>query len=177
MDNKFPLVNRIDSIHQVEAQDWNACAGPEHPFLWHQFFACMEDSGTACPETGWQPCHLLFRREGKIGGVSPLFVKFHSEGEFGFSITAGPRPMNGPAAPTTRNCSRRYPIPRCRARAFWSIPTIPIASGAPISAPGPGVAGSRPARILTAHHLLHARGIRGRQQIALATSPGPSVSL
>lgn len=84
MDNKFPLVNRIDSIHQVEAQDWNACAGPEHPFLWHQFFACMEDSGTACPETGWQPCHLLFRREGKIGGVSPLFVKFHSEGEFVF---------------------------------------------------------------------------------------------
>ena len=84
MDKQFPLVNRIDSIHQVEAHEWNACVGPEHPFLWHQFFACMEDSGTACPETGWQPCHLLFRRDGLIRGVSPLFVKFHSEGEFVF---------------------------------------------------------------------------------------------
>lgn len=84
MDKQFPLVNRIESIHQVEAHEWNACAGPEHPFLWHQFFACMEDSGTACPETGWQPCHLLFRRDGVLRGASPLFVKFHSEGEFVF---------------------------------------------------------------------------------------------
>lgn len=84
MDKQFPLVNRIESIHQVEAHEWNACVGPEHPFLWHQFFACMEDSGTACPETGWQPCHLLFRRDGVLRGVSPLFVKFHSEGEFVF---------------------------------------------------------------------------------------------
>lgn len=44
----------------------------------------MEDSGTACPETGWQPCHLLFRRDGQVRGLSPLFVKFHSEGEFVF---------------------------------------------------------------------------------------------
>lgn len=84
MDTQIPLVNRIDSIHQVSSTDWNACAGPEHPFLWHEFFACLEDSGTACPETGWQPCHLLFRRQGQLRGFSPLFLKVHSEGEFVF---------------------------------------------------------------------------------------------
>ena len=44
----------------------------------------MEDSGTACPESGWQPCHLLFRRDGQLRGLAPLFLKVHSEGEFVF---------------------------------------------------------------------------------------------
>ena len=72
MEAQIPLVNRIDSIHQVSAHEWNACVGAEHPFLSHEFFACMEDSGTACPESGWQPCHLLFRRDGQLRGVAPL---------------------------------------------------------------------------------------------------------
>jgi len=84
LEAQIPLVNRIDSIHQVEAHEWNACVGAEHPFLSHEFFACLEDSGTACPDSGWQPCHLLFRRDGLLHGVAPLFLKVHSEGEFVF---------------------------------------------------------------------------------------------
>ena len=44
----------------------------------------MEDSGTACPRTGWQPCHLLLWREERLTGIAPLFLKVHSEGEFVF---------------------------------------------------------------------------------------------
>lgn len=85
MENPSPwTLRRIETIHQVSQHEWNGCVGPDDPFLTHEFFECLEDSGTACPRTGWQPCHLLLSQGSKLVALAPLFVKVHSEGEFIF---------------------------------------------------------------------------------------------
>ena len=114
MDSQqLPLIQRIDSIHQVSLQDWNACVGSEHPFLSHEFFSCLEDSGTACPRTGWQPCHLLLRREDRLLGIAPLFIKVHSEGEFVFdySWAAAYERMGGAYYPKLQSAVPYTPVP------------------------------------------------------------------
>lgn len=113
MDSEVPLIKRIDSIHQVSASDWNACAGPENPFLAHEFFSCMEDSGTACPRSGWQPCHLLLWREARLCGVAPLFIKVHSEGEFVFdySWAAAFERLGGSYYPKLQSAVPYTPVP------------------------------------------------------------------
>jgi predicted N-acyltransferase len=87
LEPKIPVVKRLDSIHDLSAEHWNACVGRDNPFLLHQFFTVLEDSGTACPETGWQPCHLVLVEEGQAQGLCPLFLKVHSEGEFVFDYS------------------------------------------------------------------------------------------
>jgi predicted N-acyltransferase len=68
---------------------WNACANPEsapypHPFTRHEFFAALEESGSASAHTGWRPCHLVLDRDGRIHGLLPLYLKSHSQGEYVF---------------------------------------------------------------------------------------------
>ena len=52
----------IESVHQVERKTWNECANFNNddtnignPFLSHEFFCCLEDSGSVSKETGWIP--------------------------------------------------------------------------------------------------------------------------
>jgi predicted N-acyltransferase len=68
---------------------WNACANPgndlcPHPFTQYDFFAALEESGSATEATGWQPCHLVLERDGAIQGLMPLYLKHHSQGEYVF---------------------------------------------------------------------------------------------
>src|SRR6201992_1021298 len=50
----------------------------------YDFFAALEESGAATAPTGWQPCHLVLERAGKIEGLMPLYLKNHSQGEYVF---------------------------------------------------------------------------------------------
>jgi predicted N-acyltransferase len=99
----------IDSVSQIPAADWDACANPaiEHrrssvsvdqaaarsisssseiynPFVSHAFFSALEASRSACDRTGWKPCHLIARRDGAIVGIVPCYLKSHSQGEYVF---------------------------------------------------------------------------------------------
>ena len=73
----------------IGAAAWNACANPEgerspHPFTRYEFFAAVEESGSAHPRTGWRPCHLVVEDDGRIVGLLPLYLKNHSQGEYVF---------------------------------------------------------------------------------------------
>jgi len=77
------------SAAEIGAAAWNACANPDcvadcHPFTRHEFFLALEESGSACARTGWQPCHLVLERAGAIQGLLPLYLKSHSLGEYVF---------------------------------------------------------------------------------------------
>ncbi len=68
---------------------WNACANPDgsdspHPFTRYEFFAALEESGSATARTGWQACHLVLERDGRTAGLMPLYLKNHSQGEYVF---------------------------------------------------------------------------------------------
>ena len=72
-------------IAEIDAADWDACAGDGNPFVSHEFLSAMEDSGSANSRTGWLPQHAVLRRDGgEIVAVVPMYAKSHSYGEYVF---------------------------------------------------------------------------------------------
>jgi uncharacterized protein len=78
---------------QVHAAAWDAllAASPEPtPFLRHAYLAAMTDSGSATPETGWQPLWLTLDDSGSTADAPRyeagcvLYFKQHSYGEYVF---------------------------------------------------------------------------------------------
>jgi len=73
------------SIAEIGAAEWDQCAGPDNPFVSHAFLACVEDSGSAGPRTGWLPRHAALRDEaGTLVAAAPMYAKSHSYGEYVF---------------------------------------------------------------------------------------------
>lgn len=73
-----------DAIADFSADDWNALAGDDCPFLKHEFLATAELTGCVAPESGWIPRHVSVTKDGKLVGAMPLYQKDHSWGEFVF---------------------------------------------------------------------------------------------
>ena len=72
------------SIDDITPGDWNQLAG-DNPFLYHEFLAALEHSGSADGKNGWRPQHLSCRTDdGTLLGALPLYLKSHSYGEFVF---------------------------------------------------------------------------------------------
>ncbi len=78
-------VRIVDELAVVAAEAWDACAGPDNPFLCHTFLQALEESGSAARDTGWLPQHLLLEdAAGKLLGAVPMYLKSHSYGEYVF---------------------------------------------------------------------------------------------
>jgi hypothetical protein len=78
----------LDSIAQIDAASWNSLLREDQPFLRHEFFLALEQSGCAVPRTGWSPRHMIIEDErGLPVGAMPLFLKGHSRGEFVFDFS------------------------------------------------------------------------------------------
>ncbi|HQY73568.1 MAG TPA: GNAT family N-acetyltransferase [Aestuariivirga sp.] len=77
----------VESVADIPADQWNACANPAgfNPFVSHEFFKALEDSGSAADRTGWKAEHLVHETaKGEVGGIAPCYVKSHSQGEYVF---------------------------------------------------------------------------------------------
>lgn len=74
----------ISSISEITAEHWNQLAGTDYPFLRHEFLMALEHSGVVARATGWQPQHVLIFAETDLIAACPLYLKFHSQGEFVF---------------------------------------------------------------------------------------------
>ncbi|MGQ0663712.1 MAG: GNAT family N-acetyltransferase [Pseudomonadota bacterium] len=78
-------VSVAERIAELAPADWDACAGPDNPFVSHAFLAALEASGSATARTGWRPQHLVAAAEGgRVIGVVPMYLKSHSYGEYVF---------------------------------------------------------------------------------------------
>jgi predicted N-acyltransferase len=84
-DGADPLqVKLVQGIGQIDAPIWDACVGPEQPFLSHAFLSALEDSDSASQRTGWLPLHLVVEAGGELIGCAPMYLKSHSYGEYVF---------------------------------------------------------------------------------------------
>jgi predicted N-acyltransferase len=73
------------AIGEIAADDWDACAGADNPFVSHAFLSAVEDSGSAGPRTGWLPQHAALRDAcGRLVAAAPMYAKSHSYGEYVF---------------------------------------------------------------------------------------------
>jgi uncharacterized protein len=73
----------LDSIASIPAADWNGMAG-ENPFLRHEFLSALHETGCASEATGWVPQYVTAWKGGRFAGAMPLYLKFHSYGEYVF---------------------------------------------------------------------------------------------
>ena len=55
----------------------------EYPFLRAEFIQALENSASACTDTGWEPIHLSLSNETQ-DAFMPLYLKDHSMGEYVF---------------------------------------------------------------------------------------------
>ena len=75
----------LDRLSDVSAAEWNALHGPDAgPFLKYEFLSTLEETGCVGSNTGWQVAHLVLKRDEKLVGAMPLYLKRHSYGEFVF---------------------------------------------------------------------------------------------
>src|SRR5260370_3099959 len=74
------------AIGEIDAADWDACAGHDNPFVSHAFLATVEESGSAGPRTGWLPQHAVLRDAGgRLVGCAPVYAKSTSYAQSGFT--------------------------------------------------------------------------------------------
>jgi uncharacterized protein len=80
----------VPRMSEISANAWDLCANPggdipSNPFLSHAFLHALEESGSATPQTGWAPHHLVLEdTDGSYAGVVPMYLKNHSRGEYVF---------------------------------------------------------------------------------------------
>ena len=73
----------VESLAGVAAGDWNRLAGGD-PFLSHEFFSALHETGCASTAAGWTPQFLVLKSGGTLAGAMPLYLKTHSFGEYVF---------------------------------------------------------------------------------------------
>ncbi len=74
-----------DGVAAIPADQWDACAGPGHPFMSHAFLTALEESGSVGGRSGWQPIPIIVDGpDGVPAGIAPAYAKSHSQGEYVF---------------------------------------------------------------------------------------------
>ena len=104
-----PTVRIVQSIAEIDAAQWDACANPAtptdglavaadgsvveqatqeerfNPFVTHAFLKALETSGSVGGRTGWVPTHVVVEdKKGKVVAAAPCYIKTHSMGEYVF---------------------------------------------------------------------------------------------
>lgn len=78
----------VSDLSEVGQASWDALVQAQvapTPFLSYAFLHALHASGSASPDTGWQPQFLLlFDEQDVLAAALPLYVKGHSYGEYVF---------------------------------------------------------------------------------------------
>ncbi|CAL4867218.1 hypothetical protein MMA231_01470 [Asticcacaulis sp. MM231] len=87
MANMSPaLTLKIHSrIAEIGETAWNSLRDDDNPFTSFAYLDALEATACVDQASGWQPIHLSLSDEaGVVRGVMPLYVKYHSMGEYVF---------------------------------------------------------------------------------------------
>ena len=74
----------IDNVKLIDGERWNALCPGDYPFVRHEFLLALETSGSVSSDKGWQPQHLLVEENDVLIAAVPLYIKYHSYGEYVF---------------------------------------------------------------------------------------------
>jgi len=77
------VIEWVENLETVPKNEWDTLAlALDTPLFEWEWLRQFEASGSMTPETGWLPCHLTVRSDGRLVAAAPLYVKGHSQGEF-----------------------------------------------------------------------------------------------
>ena len=77
-------VTYLSALSQIDEKVWNSIAKNSTPFMQYAFLNALETSGCVQKSTGWQPHHMIIEQDNLPIAVMPLYVKYHSYGEYVF---------------------------------------------------------------------------------------------
>lgn len=75
------------SLSEIGQGAWDSLLARQdnpNPFLSYAFLHALHESGSATPETGWQPQFIALYDDDELAAALPLYVKGHSYGEYEF---------------------------------------------------------------------------------------------
>ncbi len=132
MDNSPQYKVQITpSFKEIDADAWDGLIavgkqGQANPFIKHAYLSALEESGSACVETGWLGQHLLLMDEqDNLIGALPCYLKNHSQGEYVFD--------HAWADALERSGGRYYPKLQC------SVPFTPATGPRFLCAPNQNI--------------------------------------
>jgi len=110
----------ISTLSEIGQARWDALVSAQShptPFLSYAFLHALHESGSAAPDSGWQPQFLILFDEAddSLAAALPLYVKGHSYGEYVFDWAW--------ADAYARNGLDYYP------KLLSAIPFTPVAGG------------------------------------------------
>ena len=84
MNYRTHIVSSLSEIGQVAWDGLLAQQEEANPFLSFAFLHALHESGSASPESGWQPQYIALYDGDTLAAALPLYVKGHSYGEYVF---------------------------------------------------------------------------------------------
>lgn len=72
------------SIRDIGQAVWDGLCPDGNPFTSYAYLEALEATGCVDRASGWQPTHLTLNESGTVVGAMPLYVKYHSMGEYVF---------------------------------------------------------------------------------------------
>jgi predicted N-acyltransferase len=84
MNYRTHIVSSLDEIGQAAWDQLAMAQDRPNPFLSFAFLHALHESGSACPESGWQPQFIALYDGETLAAALPLYVKSHSYGEYVF---------------------------------------------------------------------------------------------
>lgn len=83
MSHDTETLSLVKNLTDIPPDEWNALAG-DHPAVHYDYLSGLEVNGCVGPGTGWSPHHIILRRQNRLAGAMPLYLKAHSRGEYVF---------------------------------------------------------------------------------------------
>lgn len=77
-------VDFINSINEINKEEWNKIINSDYPFLKYEFLESLEKHKCVSEDRGWSPFHVIVSDENKKIAIMPMYIKTDSQGEFIF---------------------------------------------------------------------------------------------
>lgn len=80
------VIKNLSEISSIQWENLRSSEfnGPANPFLSYAYLRALEESGCACPQTGWDTHFLCVWLNDELHAALPLYLKSHSYGEYVF---------------------------------------------------------------------------------------------
>ncbi|MEJ7688195.1 MAG: GNAT family N-acetyltransferase [Variovorax sp.] len=82
-----PVIRIHDAVSEIDAAAWDgllALQAAPTPFLGHAYLDALQQSGSACPASGWAARFVTLWHGTQLAAACPLYIKAHSYGEYVF---------------------------------------------------------------------------------------------
>jgi predicted N-acyltransferase len=75
-------VRIINKVSEIRGEAWDRLLNGQSPFMRWDWLDSLEQTGCVSEKTGWLPHHIIIEKKGKPIAACPMYLKWHSMGEF-----------------------------------------------------------------------------------------------